>query len=156
MPLLPSAGTLRGSTVVLQYVLEPPFSLDFGLLMHDEPSAPHAHTQMINSGFGETYAGHLARFDRRFADEIAPKVPAEQIRFAQYAMSAVLGGMGYWHGSSLERDNGDEEPRKGPEASLFSAVPCRPFFPRGMAHCLFDACGLILGQVSCGTRVSTS
>ena len=116
---------------MLQYVLEAPFSLDFGFLMGDETAAPAAHTEMREQGFEDAYNRHSNRFEHDFAEKIGAKLPKEQIRFAQYSMSAVLGGIGYWSGSSLERSEGRDKPIQGQQGALFSAVPCRPFFPRG-------------------------
>ena len=65
---------------------------------------------------------------------------------AKAALANMLGGMGYWHGSSLVRLpppppkrrqqqqlEEEEEPQVAPlwEAPLYSAVPSRSFFPRG-------------------------
>ncbi|EIE76170.1 hypothetical protein RO3G_00874 [Rhizopus delemar RA 99-880] len=66
-----------------------------------------------------------------------------EVEFAQYLLSNLLGGVGYFHGSSvIDRSHPpmqDEEDFKGepikPELSspqtLFTATPSRPFFPRG-------------------------
>lgn len=66
-----------------------------------------------------------------------------KVEFAQYLLSNLLGGIGYFHGSSVvDRSHPpmlDEEDFKGepvrPELTkpqaLFTATPSRPFFPRG-------------------------
>ena len=51
-----------------------------------------------------------------------------------YKVILITGGIGVWHGHSLVRmpgTNGDEDVRPYGPLSLFSAVPSRPFFPRG-------------------------
>ncbi|KAG1469294.1 hypothetical protein G6F56_003335 [Rhizopus delemar] len=67
----------------------------------------------------------------------------DEVEFAQYLLSNMLGGIGYFHGSSvIDRSHPpmqDEEDFRGepskPELSepqtLFTATPSRPFFPRG-------------------------
>jgi mannosyl-oligosaccharide glucosidase len=66
-----------------------------------------------------------------------------EVEFAQYLLSNMLGGIGYFHGSSvIDRSHPpmqDEEyfhgepirPELSPPQSLFTATPSRPFFPRG-------------------------
>jgi mannosyl-oligosaccharide glucosidase len=66
-----------------------------------------------------------------------------EIEFAQYLLSNMLGGIGYFHGSSVIDHSHppmqDEENFKGepirpelsPPQSLFTATPSRSFFPRG-------------------------
>ena len=66
-----------------------------------------------------------------------------EVEFAQYLLSNLLGGVGYFYGSSvIDRSHPpmqDEENFDGaavrPELtspqSLFTATPSRPFFPRG-------------------------
>ncbi|NWW44719.1 MOGS glucosidase, partial [Pedionomus torquatus] len=55
--------------------------------------------------------------------------PPLQRRFAQAALSDMLGGMGYFHGRSLVQSPLQERPLPAPEAALFTAVPSRSFFP---------------------------
>lgn len=43
----------------------------------------------------------------------------------------MLGGIGYFFGPSDVRRNGTEGVGQSWPAALFSAVPSRPFFPRG-------------------------
>ncbi|KAI8882190.1 glycoside hydrolase family 63 protein [Backusella circina FSU 941] len=66
-----------------------------------------------------------------------------EVSFAQYLLSNLIGGIGYFYGTSvIDRSHPpmqDEESFKGeparpelaPAQSLFSATPSRPFFPRG-------------------------
>ncbi|KAI8083468.1 glycoside hydrolase [Thamnidium elegans] len=66
-----------------------------------------------------------------------------EVGFAQYLLSNMLGGIGYFHGSSvIDRSHPpmqDEEsfmgepmkPELSPPQTLFTATPSRPFFPRG-------------------------
>ena len=47
------------------------------------------------------------------------------------ALSNMLGGIGYFFGTSDVRENGTGGVGQSWPAALFSAVPSRPFFPRG-------------------------
>lgn len=67
----------------------------------------------------------------------------KEIEFGQFLLSNMLGGIGYFYGSSIvDRSHGplqDEEsfageplsPQYTTPQSLFTATPSRPFFPRG-------------------------
>lgn len=54
-------------------------------------------------------------------------------KMAKRALANLLGGIGVWHGHSLVRapENVNEDALSYGPLSLFSAVPSRPFFPRG-------------------------
>ena len=54
-----------------------------------------------------------------------------EINFAKAALSNMLGGIGYFYGASLVKSRFNEEPVNYWEAPLYTAVPSRPFFPRG-------------------------
>ncbi|KAF1553121.1 Mannosyl-oligosaccharide glucosidase, partial [Eudyptes schlegeli] len=77
---------------------------------------------------------HAAAFERRFEETFGlgrKGFPPPQRRFAQAALSELLGGVGYFHGRSLVQSPLQERPLPAPEAALFTAVPSRSFFPRG-------------------------
>ncbi|KAM4603146.1 LOW QUALITY PROTEIN: mannosyl-oligosaccharide glucosidase-like [Discoglossus pictus] len=70
------------------------------------------------------------RFQRTFPLAEKGFIP-EQVAFAQAALSNMLGGMGYFYGSSLVQSQYNPEPVIYPPAPLYTAVPSRSFFPRG-------------------------
>ncbi|CAH2299080.1 mannosyl-oligosaccharide glucosidase [Pelobates cultripes] len=70
------------------------------------------------------------RFRRIFKLEEKGFIP-DQVAFAQAALSNMLGGMGYFYGSSLVQSLYNPEPLQYPQAPLYTAVPSRSFFPRG-------------------------
>ncbi|KAK9432562.1 glycoside hydrolase [Lipomyces doorenjongii] len=92
----------------------------------------------------------ITSFDSRYAEVFSPIEPfdsPEYISFGKSLLSNLLGGIGYFHGSGLvdmsDSAYDDEEyeefwlDRGAPNvvetepSELFSAVPSRPFFPRG-------------------------
>ena len=74
---------------------------------------------------GCTYSNSLAvrkdQFERRFLEKMGS---SEEM--PMYAMSNLIGGMGYWYGTGLIDDG-----RTMAAQELFSAVPSRSKFPRG-------------------------
>ncbi|KAG0203804.1 Processing alpha glucosidase I [Mortierella sp. GBA30] len=91
-------------------------------------------------------------FDTRFEDTFRLKkhgYSESMVNFAKAAMSNLLGGIGYFHGSAIVDESPTYEdgmhdhlegpvarrpnpnPQMTPPASLFTAVPSRSFFPRG-------------------------
>ncbi|KAL0085821.1 glycoside hydrolase [Phycomyces blakesleeanus] len=85
-------------------------------------------------------------FDARFQEKFRLHEKGfsdEHVGFAQYLLSNMLGGIGYFHGSSVvdrshhpleDEENFSDVPIKAEltePRSLFTATPSRPFFPRG-------------------------
>lgn len=56
---------------------------------------------------------------------------ATQVSFARATLSNMVGGIGYFYGSSLIRSHHASEPIDYWQAGLYTAVPSRSFFPRG-------------------------
>lgn len=78
-------------------------------------------------------AGSLS-FTKRFRDTfpLGDEFGANDMAAAKAALSNLLGGMGYFTGRSEVRGAGEDGGNgMSFEASLFTAVPSRSFFPRG-------------------------
>jgi len=143
MPLLPSdlEPNHKVSTVVLQYVVKQDFELDLAMLsdsVHSTPLTPPQLQEAHKAASAEQLSAELERrigtFDRTFEQRFGATVQGEMLPFARYAFSALIGGTGYFYGNSLEKLPNHHKTggtRVGPTVALFSAVPCRPFFPRG-------------------------
>ncbi|KAJ1900334.1 Processing alpha glucosidase I [Kickxella alabastrina] len=100
-------------------------------------------------------------FDRRFEATFGLREKGfdeDHIEMARNALSSLVGGIGFFHGSSLvsneskpEYGEGDsmDKPQLSKPYSLFTATPSRPFFPRGF---LWDEGfhQLVLGQWDSG------
>ncbi|KAK9809318.1 hypothetical protein WJX73_004307 [Symbiochloris irregularis] len=74
--------------------------------------------------------GFNQRFERTFGKLDGPGLPAGTAQAARAALSNMLGGMGYFYGSSRVQV-GRSQVLPSPPAALFTAVPSRSFFPRG-------------------------
>eukprot|EP00887_Chlorella_sp_A99_P004738 scaffold4.g4738.t1 len=134
-------------------------------------AAAPRHAAVAGRGLDQLLERRAAAFERRFADTFGPalrkgggdgaqqpgqegELPEGTAEVAKAALANMLGGMGYWHGSSLVRlpqpppgaprrrrqgqqqagqQGGQEQPEAAElwPAPLYSAVPSRSFFPRG-------------------------
>lgn len=103
-------------------------------ILFESESFTHRPGPLSGAAFSaelETHKKNMEdRFRERFHLEEKGFLP-EQVSFAQAALSNMLGGMGYFYGSSLVRSRHNPEPVFYPPAPLYTAVPSRSFFPRG-------------------------
>ncbi|KAK6185793.1 hypothetical protein SNE40_007946 [Patella caerulea] len=84
--------------------------------------------------YDKTLHKYLARFDQKFTDlfQLQRKGYNKSVtKFAISAMSNMIGGIGYFYGSSIVQSKYHKEPVNYWKAPLYTAVPSRPFFPRG-------------------------
>ncbi|GAB0187852.1 mannosyl-oligosaccharide glucosidase [Grus japonensis] len=121
----------RGRLLLHQVTLEPPATVE---VTFESGSASGRPGRLSGRALSSALSRHAAEFERRFEETFGlgrKGFPPPQRRFAQAALSDMLGGVGYFHGRSLVRSPLQERPVPGPEAALFTAVPSRSFFPRG-------------------------
>ncbi|XP_042664250.1 mannosyl-oligosaccharide glucosidase isoform X1 [Tyto alba] len=121
----------RGRLLLHQVTLELPAVAE---VTFESGSAGGRPGRLAGGTLSAALARHAAAFERRFEETfgLARKgFPPPQQRFAQAALSELLGGMGYFHGRSLVQSPLQERPLPAAEAALFTAVPSRSFFPRG-------------------------
>lgn len=112
-------------TVSVPYELEVTFESDSYSVRQD---------RMIGDIFRTELLKHVHAFEKRFEDVFQLKdkgYDEMHIKFARAALSNMLGGMGYFYGSSLVRSQQNPSPIAFWEAPLYTAVPSRSFFPRG-------------------------
>ncbi len=149
VPTLGNRAEPSSNIVALQFSHRLPFSVEVALVSH----AAHANTEAARDAAFEALDGDALtqrledasrEFDKRL-DQSFPhlaRADPRRRRMASLAFSNLIGGMGYWFGSNLihEGQNGPVDPATGekqatfslgPALPLYSAVPSRPFFPRG-------------------------
>ncbi|NWS64835.1 MOGS glucosidase, partial [Chunga burmeisteri] len=122
---------LHGHLLLHQVTLEPPGTVE---VTFESGSVVGRPGRLAGEALSAALAQHAATFERRFEETFGlgrKGFPPPQRRFAQAALSDLLGGMGYFHGRSLVQSPLQERPVPAPEAALFTAVPSRSFFPRG-------------------------
>jgi mannosyl-oligosaccharide glucosidase len=90
------------------------------------PAVGDDFTMLLNEKIGQ--------FSEKFENTFHLKAKgysASDISFAESAMSNLIGGIGYFYGSSRVQSVHTKEPVPYWKAPLFTAVPSRSFFPRG-------------------------
>ncbi|CAB4480583.1 glycoside hydrolase [Rhizophagus irregularis] len=128
---------------IFQKMIEGPFQFD--IIFQSNSSPIHLDSESLTSGL----KSKSQEFDQRFEKTFGLREKGfndSQIYFAQTIMSNLIGGIGYFYGSSIvdrsftDSDEDEEEfwtkyreadPRLTPPLALFTATPSRPFFPRG-------------------------
>ncbi|NXW86913.1 MOGS glucosidase, partial [Alopecoenas beccarii] len=128
----PLGDPSRGRLLLHQVTLEPPGILE--VTFESGSAAAGRPGRLAGQALSEELLQHVAAFEQRFEETFGlgrKGFPPPQQRFAQAALSELLGGLGYFHGHSLVQVPGQEQPVPGPEAALFTAIPSRSFFPRG-------------------------
>ncbi|XP_035426916.1 mannosyl-oligosaccharide glucosidase [Cygnus atratus] len=126
-----AAGAPRSHLLLHQVTLRLPACVE---VTFESGSVRDRRGPLVGPALTAELARHEAAFERRFEETFALErkgFPPAQRRFAQAALSNMLGGMGYFHGHSLVQSPLHNHPVPYPESSLFTAVPSRSFFPRG-------------------------
>ena len=138
----------KGNLHFIQRSFEGEF--EFDILFSHEPTS----TAMTALGLTDAIGDALATFSSRFKSVYEPQAPfrdEHHIKFSKSLLSNLMGGIGYFYGTSMvdissapqyaENDekiwdtaalarSRAEVKEQGPY-QLLSAVPSRPFFPRG-------------------------
>ncbi|KAL8977710.1 MAG: hypothetical protein Q9205_006547 [Flavoplaca limonia] len=125
-----------------------------GVFKFDVFFSSDSNTIMTSDALTQAITDGRKEFQERFSSVYAPQEPfttAEYTRFSQYLLSNLMGGIGYFYGNSRVDTSSPEaysenDPSFWEKAAaarahaiieddgpheLFSAVPSRPFFPRG-------------------------
>lgn len=131
----------RPSIVVSEYTFHPPQEFEIRFAEGEEQVQPMT-TKTYEDMLMQKWTEFDSKFERTFKLSTAvepPRYSSKQVAMAKLALSNLLGGLGYFHGSSLvapagSSRNGGNDAASTKEywaAPLFTAVPARSFFPRG-------------------------
>ena len=116
---------------VQQWTLELPFEVEVAF---ESGSLFSRGERIVGSHFTSLKNQYSTEFDRKFEKlfHLTGKgFGDEEVAFAQAALSNLLGGIGYFYGSSKVISRHLKEPTDYWNSALYTAVPSRPFFPRG-------------------------
>lgn len=118
--------------VATQVTVKPGFVMDI---------AYHSNTDLSNMAgppIGDDYTEILSEKQKKFTNRFEKTFNLHEkgyntkdIKFAQSALSNMVGGIGYFYGSSRVQSVHTKEPVPYWKAPLYTSVPSRSFFPRG-------------------------
>eukprot|EP00743_Colponemidia_sp_Colp-15_P006389 GILK01006877.1.p1 GENE.GILK01006877.1~~GILK01006877.1.p1 ORF type:complete len:903 (-),score=184.13 GILK01006877.1:173-2881(-) len=137
---LPDTVEAGSNFFAVQFVVTAPFDIDINFIGGAEAEAiqtiEESSFKSLLSGDPLTAALESAssQFSKRF-DEVfnmrSRRLTDDMISFGQVCLSNMIGGMGYFFGEGLVEI--DDQIKKTKPSPLYTAVPSRPFFPRGFA-----------------------
>lgn len=131
-----------GPGILVQRILQPPFQMEV-VFIHTEDVEEEIVKRSETELTGNALDGLLERsrdaFDERFHHVFGLKkkgLSEGEINFAKSALSNVLGGIGFFYGSSIAQkknteDNSADNLEFLEPISLLTATPSRALFPRG-------------------------
>ena len=132
-------GSLH-NTFVVQITLSQPLAnetFSFDILYQSDSSNAQRSQELTGSYFTEELARLQNDFDQRFENTFQLKarqnMTDKQIHFARSTLSNLLGGIAYFTGQSLVANANQSMPDLYWPTSLYTAVPSRSFFPRGLS-----------------------
>lgn len=117
--------------VVVQVTGTVPFSLD---IVFESDSNVDREVSLVGTEYTKSLSQWVDTFDIRFEKTFLLShkgFNSSAVKFAQSALSNMVGGIGYFHGSSLVKSKFNTMPVPYWEAPLYTGVPSRSFFPRG-------------------------
>jgi len=117
--------------VVMQVTGTLPFTLD---VVFESASHGERGESLVGRRYTDLLRQWEDKFDLRFEQtfHLAGKGYNDSaVKFAQSAMSNMVGGIGYFHGSSVVKSRHNAVAVPYWEAPLYTGVPSRSFFPRG-------------------------
>jgi len=117
--------------VVMQITGIVPFSLD---LVFESGSNVDREGSLVGNKYSDMLREKMDMFDLRFEKTFHLNEKGynqSAVKFAQSAMSNMVGGIGYFYGSSVVKSKYNSLPVPYWEAPLYTGVPSRSFFPRG-------------------------
>ena len=116
------------------------FSFDVFYEAHDTPAGSRLDGHALTAALAARRHAHEERFERTFRLQ-ERGFPAHRVAAARELTAQLLGGVGYFYGSSLvDRSGGDEDEfdvqrqlqaEVAPPQALLTGTPSRSVFPRG-------------------------
>ncbi|KAF4530717.1 hypothetical protein B566_EDAN013317 [Ephemera danica] len=117
--------------IITQLIVNTPFELD---VVFESSSNIERPSRLVGAEYSKALDIHKKNFQTKFKNifKLEEKgYNGTEIQVAQAAFSNLLGGIGYFYGSSLVSSKYTTQPMPYWKAPLYTAVPSRSFFPRG-------------------------
>lgn len=116
---------------IQQWTFQLPFEMD---VVFESASFTSRTQRLWGNIFTDAFKKFSDSFDKKFEERFPLKSKnfrEEEQEFAQAALSNMVGGIGYFYGKSRVVSRYFKKPVEYWESALYTAVPSRPFFPRG-------------------------
>ena len=130
--LFPEDDALKQPNLVVHQVTgKLPFELE---VVYESQSFANRGNTLRGDLYNAVLKKHRKDFTERFEEKfhlIEKKFEEKDQLFAKAALSNLIGGIGYFYGSSKVQSVHNVEPVPYWNAPLYTAVPSRSFFPRG-------------------------
>jgi len=116
-----------------------PFEVEFVFLTGAAQTNPDRFSSLMGESFTKAVKSKTREFDVEFDQKFGDPETSEEVKEAKKKiLSTVLGGIGYFYGSSKVKLPVEGQTREGNfkiedhfETALLTATPSRSFFPRG-------------------------
>lgn len=138
---LPDTSDDSPNILVYQISARTPFRADIAFITGT--GIDNVFEERVNSLTGTSLTGLLQKKEKEFDDKFekifnpSDKLDSESVEVGKSAVGNLLGGIGYFYGQSKilfpqrSNKNSDGDSILYWPAELYTAVPSRPFFPRG-------------------------
>ncbi|KAL4570114.1 hypothetical protein LXL04_025765 [Taraxacum kok-saghyz] len=139
---LPDTSEDSANILVYQISAKAPFTADIAFVTGTDIDDDEVQ-ERVNSLTGTSLTSHLHEKENEFDDKFkkvfdpSDKLDYESLEVGKAAIGNLLGGIGYFYGQSKilypqpsKHGSGGDSVLYWP-AELYTAVPCRPIFPRG-------------------------
>eukprot|EP00088_Acartia_fossae_P000134 TRINITY_DN10040_c0_g3_i1.p1 TRINITY_DN10040_c0_g3~~TRINITY_DN10040_c0_g3_i1.p1 ORF type:complete len:826 (-),score=128.87 TRINITY_DN10040_c0_g3_i1:376-2853(-) len=126
-----SMHTNKPNFIVFQLNMKGPTMLD---IVFESDSNLNREESLVDYHYTRALNEWIAKFDIRFEQTFhlgGKSFNETAVRFAQSAMSNMIGGIGYFYGASAVKSRYNRSPVPYWDAPLYTGVPSRSFFPRG-------------------------
>lgn len=127
-----SGNRMEPNFIATQITVKAPFTMD--VTYHSTDDLNHFTDPPIGDEYTTILTKKREEFSEKFESVFHLKEKGyskSDIKFAEAAVSNMIGGIGYFYGSSRVQSVHTKEPVPYWKAPLYTAVPSRSFFPRG-------------------------
>lgn len=148
---LPNEIRYGSNLYAIQKTYEAPFELE---IYFDGDGAPKLDSASLSAGLAAASETFNTQFEKQFPKVFSSEFTEEQQTMAKEMLASMIGGIGYFYGSSIvdrnfahdydddgllltghtedtEAGQRTRDPQLTEDRELFTATPSRSFFPRG-------------------------
>lgn len=119
-------------TILVQKVLTTPFVLEYALLSNEHHSTNSLVKRNVQKMIGKKLTNEFKKKEKEFNLKFKEIFQLNShLDFGRSALSNLIGGIGFFSGSSIHEYEDNEPILTSPNNVLFCTTPSRSFFPRG-------------------------